>query len=102
MDLSKDALVFGFAYLHHEGCTLQFGGEGAVKEITPRARKALDELLEAGAVEIGEPDTSIKGREYYKGKVAMGPLCKGVFDPLSDDIRWPTFVTKELTPKGSF
>lgn len=94
MNLSKDALVFGFAYLNHAGCTLQFGGEGAEKVITPRARKALDELLDAGAIKIGEPDTSIIDREYYIGKVSIGPLCKGVLDPLSDDISWPTFVTK--------
>jgi hypothetical protein len=99
INLSDDALVFGFAYLGNSGSTLAFGGDHAKKEITPRARAALNELLAAGVVETAEPWDQWPGREYYRGKVAIGPLMKGrnlnPFDDKDDRFKWTTFANKE-------
>lgn len=98
INLSDDALVFGYAYLNHAGCTLAFGGDHAEKEITPRARAALDELLAAGAVEKAEPWDQWPGREYYRGKVAIGPMMKdrnlNPFDDADGRFKWATFAKK--------
>ena len=96
MKLSDDALVFGFAYLNHPGCTLAFGGDHAEKEITPRARAALDELLDAGAVIASEATDQWPNREYYRGNVPIGPLMKDRgLNPLDDPdgrFKWTTFA----------
>lgn len=96
-DLSDDALVFGFSYLNNPGSTLAFGGDHAEMEITPRARAALDELLAASVVEKAEPWDQWPGREYYRGKVAIGPLMKdhlNPFDDPEDRFKWTTFTKK--------
>lgn len=99
LDLSDDALVFGFSYLSSPKATLAFGGDHAEMEITPRARAALDELLAAGAVEKAEPWDQWPGREYYRGKVAIGPLMKGrnlnPFDDADEHFKWTTFSKKQ-------
>lgn len=99
MQLSDDALVFGFSYLSHAGCTLAFGGHHAEQEITPRARAALDELLAAGAVEVSEPTDQWPGREYYRGKEPIGPMMKdrnlNPFDDEDGQFKWTTFSKKQ-------
>lgn len=70
--LTRDAVIFAFAYLNGAKATLSFGGEGASKRITDRARAALEELLAAGYAELSEPRDSIPGREHYHG-VAREP-----------------------------
>jgi hypothetical protein len=98
LELSDDALVFGFSYLNHARCTLAFGGDHAETEITPRARAALDELLAAGVVEKAQPWDQWPGREYYRGKVAIGPMMKARnLNPLDDAderFKWTTFAKK--------
>lgn len=98
LDLSDDALVFGFAYLSRPGATLSFGGDHAQKEITPRARAALDELLAAGVVEAAEPWDQWPGREYYRGKEHIGPLMRdrnlNPFDDADERFKWTTFQKK--------
>lgn len=94
--LSKDALIFGFGYLNNPKAKLAFGGEGATRRITERARAALDELLAAGYAEPAEPTTSIPGREYYRGvarKPYIGELLKETgFNPFaSQEDRFPAF-----------
>lgn len=95
MNLSHDALVFGFSYLNNPNSTLSFGGEGSDTIISDRARAALNELLAADAAEVAPADTQIIGREYYKGKVAIGPLLKeaklNLFGPGSHHYSWTTF-----------
>lgn len=107
MKLSDDALVFGFSYLNHSGCTLSFGGDNASKQITPRARAALEELLANGVVEVAEPTDSWPGREYYRGKVAIGPMMKrrglNPFNDKDGKFKWTTFAKtdgKEGVPSG--
>ena len=68
------------------------------RSIEARARAALDELLAAGVVETAEPWDQWPGREYYRGKVAIGPLMKGRnLNPFDEDDRfkWTTFTNKE-------
>lgn len=68
--LSDDSLRLWLAYFMMPRNTLSFGGEGAKMAITPRARAALDELIEAGCVEIADPDCSTLGREMYRSGAA--------------------------------
>lgn len=70
--LSRDAIIFAFAYLNGPKATLSFGGEGASMRITDRARAALDELLASGYAETSQPVDQIPDREYYRG-VAREP-----------------------------
>lgn len=95
--LSDDALVFGIAYLAHPKCTLEFGGEGAEQQITPRARAALNELLAAGVAEASEPTSQWRGREFYRGKISIGPMLKGRgLNPFANGVderwRWQMFA----------
>lgn len=66
-DISRDALILGFGFLSSPKATMSFGGEGAEKEITPRARRALNELLAKGYAEKAKPYDQIPGREHYRG-----------------------------------
>lgn len=98
MGLSTDAIIFGLAYLNGPRCKLSFGGEGAVMEITPRARGALIELLFAGYAEATKADDQTLGRENYRGTLAdphLGALAKEAgIDPLNVE-RWPSFVKRD-------
>ena len=100
-ELSKDAIVFGFGYLLHQKALLSFGGEGAQMRITPRARAALQELLDAGYAVPREPDSSEKGREYYRGtdkQPHLGALAQGIgLNPFDMRDGWATF---ERIPEG--
>ncbi|MBW3243425.1 hypothetical protein KUV57_12195 [Epibacterium sp. DP7N7-1] len=97
--ISKDAIIFGIGYLRGPKSTLSFGGEGAKKRITARARAALDELLAAGYAEIAQPRDRIPGREHYRGTIQdphLGQLAKevgiNVFDrSQSGDLSWTCF-----------
>ena len=95
MTLTNDAIIFGLAFLNGPKATLSFGGEGAKLEITPRARDALNCLLNGGFAEVAEPLDHIKGREHYRGKGAIGPEARAaginLFDP---ENCWPTFLPK--------
>lgn len=97
--LSDDALVFGFSYLNGPKRTLSFGGENAAMEITPRARAALNELLAAGVVEKAEPWEQWSGREYYRGKMHIGPMmAERNLNPFNDAdgrFTWTTFTKKQ-------
>lgn len=65
--LSRDAVIFAFGYLNGARSTLRFGGDGATREITARARAALTELLAKGYAEPIEPDCFTVEREHYRG-----------------------------------
>lgn len=97
-ELSKDAIIFGLAYLHGSGRKLSFGGEGAQLKITERARAALNELISAGYAETANADDQIKGREHYQGvnkSPHLGLLAKETgIDPFGDEMRWDTFVKR--------
>jgi len=95
MALSHDAVVFGMAYLNGGSSKLSFGGDGAIMEITPRARAALNELLDNGFAIETDPIDQIKGREYYCGAGWLGKVAREIgFDPFSQENDWPTFVKK--------
>lgn len=64
-DLSDDAIRLYLAHFLNPKSTLRFGGDHAQKEITPRAREALDQLLEIGAAQTIEPDDQWPNREHY-------------------------------------
>lgn len=95
--LTTDAIIFGLAYLNGPKASLSFGGEGSAMQITPRARSALNCLLNNGYAEASDQADHIKGREHYRGlKSDLGFLAKmEAIDPFSDDFRWPTFVKSE-------
>ena len=97
--LTTDAIIFGLAYLNGPKASLSFGGVGSVMQITPRARSALNCLLNNGYAETAEPTDQIKGREHYRGlKSDLGFLAKmEAIDPFSDEFCWPTFVKNEAT-----
>lgn len=99
MPVSDEALIFGYAYLNNPKCTLQFGGEGALLRISEQSRAALDELLSAGFVEVAPATTQIVGREYYRGKIPIGPLLGdreiNPFALPESHLGWPTFVKIE-------
>ena len=96
MYLSKDALVFGLAYLRGPKSKISFGGEVAWLAITDRARAALDELLQAGYAEPAKSDDHIKGREHYQGTMQephIGELAREVgLDPFCASNRWACFA----------
>lgn len=86
--LSRDAVIFGLAYLNGPKRKLRFGGEGARKEITPRARGALDELIAAGYAKAIPGTDGIRDREHYAGcltETSLGQIAKarGDIDPLT-------------------
>lgn len=98
MSFSRDALIFGLAYLNGPRAILSFGGSGAEMAITPRARAALDELLAAGYAEPSGLLCSTRGREHYRGTAAtpgLGRLAQaaGVW-PLSREDAWATFAPR--------
>ncbi|MFG6082880.1 hypothetical protein ACEUZ9_004112 [Paracoccus litorisediminis] len=104
MTLSKDALIFGLGFLRFPKSKLSFGGEGAKMEITERARAALDELLASGYAVSADADTSIPGREYYRGTTqepSLGHLAQEAglnpFDPGKD---WEAFRKKQPDPEN--
>ncbi|MEM6932652.1 MAG: hypothetical protein AAF526_03610 [Pseudomonadota bacterium] len=66
MRLSDDALRLCFCHFFSPGSALRFGASHAAIAITPRARAALDELLQASAVKPTEPDGPLPGREHYE------------------------------------
>lgn len=94
MKLDTDALIFGLGYLNGSKARLSFGGEGAKMRITPRAREALDALLEAGYAVPAVPDDGIPGRECYRGTDKdphLGQLAKEAgLNPFTLE-RWTTF-----------
>lgn len=97
MLLSNDALIFGMGFLNGPKATLRFGGDGATKEISPRARAALDELLAAGYCEVTTANDSIENREHYRGKLVDGTglgviAQKQGFDPFDRSNKWPSFT----------
>lgn len=98
--LSDDALTFGFAHFGAVGSTLSFGGDYANMEITPRARAALNELLDAGFVVANEPQDQWPNREDYIAVKSVAPelcgrddLCP--FDKSNENkFSWSTFIKK--------
>ena len=66
MTISKDAVLLWNAYFRNAGNTLSFGGDDSSMEISVRGRKALNELLECGAVDIAKPYDTIPNREHYQ------------------------------------
>jgi hypothetical protein len=68
--LRLSAYMFLFGFLPGPHAKMQFGGKGALMEITTEAREDLTELLARGYVEEAEPNTSWEGREYYSGTKA--------------------------------
>ncbi|MBO9428286.1 hypothetical protein [Sulfitobacter sp. R18_1] len=64
-DLSDDAIRMWMAYLMNPKSTLRFGGDHAKMEITPRARDALNELIEIGAAEVIPANDQYPNREHY-------------------------------------
>lgn len=98
-ELSNDAIIFGIGFTCDENLRLSFGGEGSEMEITPRARAALDELIAAKYATIDEADTSIVGREYYRGTPKQPRLVVIMIDRGLDvfgdkSLHFPTFVKK--------
>ena len=93
MTPTYDALIFGLAYLNGPRATLSFGGDGAKMAITPRARVALNCLINCGFAEKSDPTDQINGREYFRGlSKDLGLLAKERgLDPFSMDNRWTTF-----------
>lgn len=83
--LSRDAIIFAFAYLNGPRAKLSFGGEGASMRITDRARAALSELLAAGYAAKATPTDAIRDREHYQGVERdphIGALAKEIgFNP---------------------
>lgn len=100
MTLSTDALTFGFAYVNGSKRSVAFGGDGTKMKITPRARDALTELIDAGYVEATPPTESIPNREYYRGvdKIpSLGAVAKSDrYDPFGQDNNWNVFVEGEV------
>jgi len=93
--LTIDAMIFGLAYLNGPKSTLSFGGEGAEMEITPRAREALNCLINCGFAETMPKTDQIIGREFYRGLRSLGPEAKAAgIDPFDRKNAWPTFVAK--------
>ncbi|ETD89937.1 hypothetical protein U713_07385 [Rhodobacter capsulatus YW2] len=94
--LTDDAIIFAMAYLSGPNAQLSFGGDGAEMEITPRARAALDCLLENGAAEKATPTDQWHGREHYRGVVQIWPIAKERgLNPFDCDLcGWATFVKK--------
>lgn len=95
---SKDAIILGLGFLRGPRSRLSFGGEGAQMAITPRAQRALDELLEEGYAELAEPDDQIVGRRHYRGTMMdphLGQLAKeSGLNPFGKDTgnwQWKTF-----------
>ncbi|MEY8802136.1 hypothetical protein AB9K35_17805 [Leisingera sp. XS_AS12] len=105
MTLSKDAIIFGLGYLRGPKSKLSFGGEGADKRITERARAALEELQEAGYAVAAPADTQIRDREYYMGtskEPHLGQLAKDAgIDPFGRDMSWTTFEKVADGPAAS-
>jgi hypothetical protein len=64
-NLSDDAIRIWLAHFMNPKSTLRFGGDHAQMEITPRAREALDQLIEVGAVETIPADDQQPNREHY-------------------------------------
>lgn len=94
MKLSDDALIFAITHIHGYGVQFSFGGEGAVMQITPRARVALDELLDIGAVKV---DTSKEtSKESYVGIATISRVLHAKnIDPYDTDqevFNWDTFI----------
>jgi hypothetical protein len=92
--LSLDAIIFGMGHLNGPRAKLSFGGDGVQMAITPRARAALTELLNAGYAEKIAGEDARPRREHYRGANAdphLGLLLKasGV-DPFKMD-SWPAF-----------
>ena len=100
MTVTKDAIIFGLAYLNGPKAKLSFGGEGATMEITPRARDALNCLISNGYAETSKPDDQIKGREHYRcAKNDLGLLAKAEqIDPFSMEYCWTTFAAIGAKP----
>ena len=93
MTLTVDAIIFGLACLNGPKSTLSFGGDGAQMEITPRARAALNCLINDGFAEPMPPTDQINGREYYRGLRSLGPEAMAArIDPFGRENAWPTFV----------
>lgn len=99
MGLTTDAIIFGLGFLNGPKAKLSFGGAGAEYEITPRARAALDCLIDHGYAVAVQNTTGIDGREIYVGTVALGPVAKeaGIY-PFSAQVDWPCFVKKDRQP----
>jgi hypothetical protein len=102
MRLSDDACVIGFGHFPSPKSTLSFGGDHAKMEITPRARAALNELIEHGFVAACAPLDSYPNREHYRGVKTVHLLMKdrphlNPFGPdAAENMRWPTFTAKTL------
>jgi hypothetical protein len=102
MRLSDDACVIGFGHFSSPKSTLSFGGDHAKMEITPRARAALNELIEHGFVAACAPLDSYPNREHYRGVKTVHLLMKdrphlNPFGPdAAENMRWPTFTAKTL------
>lgn len=74
-DLSDGAVRLWAGFFLNGKSTLRFGGDGAEYQITPEARKALDELIAVGAVVAVEPDCEWPNREHYgAGEVNLHPV----------------------------
>lgn len=102
--LSRDAVIFGLAYLNGPKRKLSFGGEGAKKAITDRARAALDELLAAGYAKKLPAQDGIRDREHYMGalvEVTLGQIAKarGDIDPLTLNRDFVCFAEIEDGPE---
>lgn len=66
-DLSDDAIRLWISFFRTRESTLRFGGDHAAMEITPRAREALDQLIDIGAVQTIPADDQHPNREHYGG-----------------------------------
>lgn len=103
--LSDDAIVLGMAHFISTNSTLSFGGDDAKMEITPRARSALSELIEAGFVEVCEPLDSWPNREHYRCLKSVLPIPKDRphLNPFTEEGKvstgWATFSSKGLAQK---
>lgn len=99
MILSDDAIVLGSCHFPTTGSTLEFGGDGSKMMITERGRKALEELVDGGFVEINEPQCVWPNREFYKGKKTVRHLmAERNLNPFNKDderFNWSIFTKRE-------
>jgi len=101
MNLSDDAYVIGLGHFPTPKSTLSFGGDHAEMEITPRARAALQELVDGGFVVSCEPLDGYPNRENYRCAKSVLPFPKdrphlNPFGPDAEKIMgWTTFKRNE-------
>lgn len=99
--LSNDALIFGLSFLSGPQSILTFGGISTERQITPRARAALSELVEHGYAKRIPVSPPIEKRESYSGVQNATPISQlfsqAGLDPFDELNLWVSFEQASST-----